>query len=68
MPIEMKLGRRFKSDKSPKAKMITVKLDAETADALEVLKADLGDGYLVGKTSIVIRKLILDAFDNRKKK
>ncbi len=68
MPIEMKLGRRFKNDTSAPTKIISVKLDTDTLGALEALKADLGDGYITGKTSIVIRKLILDAFDNRKKR
>lgn len=56
-----KPGRRSLADRRPALKFVAVKLDEEAALALEALERALVGSRVRGKTSVVLRKLILDA-------
>jgi hypothetical protein len=60
--VTIKLGRP-RDDAPPRARLksITFKLDEETAVALERVEQALGGPDLRGRTSAVLRRLILEA-------
>lgn len=61
---KVKLGRPFKGNEGGMRK-VTFRVDEETDAALKVLEESVGP-RVRGRTSILLRKLILDAFVQRK--